>query len=64
MPISSQINQRKGLKTIDLFEKTRAKTYALPKTRKWTKKEAVPLPMFVNLAQVANNKTSPATAKS
>ena len=57
--MSSQINQRKGLKTIDIFERTKAKTYALPKPRKWTKKEAVPVPLYVNLTQVANNAEAP-----
>ena len=55
VPISSQLNQRKGLKTIDIFERTRAKSYAMPKNRKWTKREAVPVPLFINLAQVSNN---------
>lgn len=50
VPISSQLNQRKGLKTIDIFERTRAKSYAMPKNRKWTKREAVPVPLFINLA--------------
>ena len=27
----------------------------MPKNRKWIKKEAVPVPLFINLAQVANN---------
>ena len=57
--MSSQINQRKGLKTIDIFERTKAKTYALPKSRKWTKKEPVPVPLYVNLNQVSDNADAP-----
>ena len=30
VPISSQLNQKKGLKTIDIFERTRAKSYSMP----------------------------------
>ena len=46
---SSQINQRRGLKTINIFEKSKAKTYTIPKTRGWKEKEPVPTPMFINL---------------
>ena len=54
MVTSSQINQRKGLKTINIFEKTQAKTYAMPKNRGWKEQEQVPTPMFVNLQKVAD----------
>ena len=50
---SSQINQRKGLKTINIFEKSKAKTYTIPKTRGWKEKEPVPTPMFINLQKIA-----------
>ena len=53
MAISSQLNQKKGLKTIDIFERTRAKTYTMPQPRKWTTKEAIPAPIYVNLDKVA-----------
>ena len=62
VPISSQLNQKKGLKTIDIFERTRAKSYSMPQNRKWTKKEAVPVPLFVNLSQVGSSRNPPAQA--
>ena len=46
---SSQLNQKKGLQTINIFEKTQAKAYSLPRTRGWKAKEPVPVPIFVNL---------------
>jgi len=42
------------LQTIDIFERTKAKVFSVPRTRKWTIKESVPLPTYVNLKQVAN----------
>ena len=49
MATSSQLNQKKGLQTINIFEKTQAKAYSLPKSRGWKAKEPVPIPIFVNL---------------
>ena len=46
---SSQLNQKRGLQTINIFERTQAKAYSLPKTRGRKAKEPVPVPIFVNL---------------
>ena len=54
LAVSSQLNQKKGLKTIDLFERTKSQTYTLPQSRKWTMSEAIPPPVYVNLRKVAN----------
>ena len=56
MATSSQVNQKKGLQTINIFERTQAKAYSLPKTRGWKEKQPVPVPIYVNLQQIVTNK--------
>ena len=58
---SSQLNQKRGAKTIDIFERTKAKTYALPQTRKWAVKETSPVPVYVNLDKIQTQKTRQAS---
>lgn len=47
---SSQLNQQKGLQTVNVMAKT-AKSNAGQKSNSWRVKEPIPLPMFVDMSQ-------------
>ena len=54
--VSSQLNQGKGLKTINIFESSKARNFSMPGSRQWKKKQPVPIPIFVNLEQINKKK--------